>query len=407
MRRINPSNFKRATRTTAREVNRQIALALVAEHQPISRAELARQMKVSRGRITQLVGGLIEDGMIVESETASVLPGRGRRPRRLHIRTRDRLVVAIDVRFSRTYVMLADFAGKQLALEQFATILDPRKCVREIAARVRRLLAHHIFDGECEGIGLLVPGMVDRSAGVVLNAPQLGWRDVAVRDRLAAELGIPVTIENVSLACALAQLWLGGAEENASEFVFVTVGDGVGAAVVVNGQLVRGRTHNAGEFGHVSVDPTGPLCLCGQRGCWEVYTSNLATISRYLGRPFSATSARGTMRKLPLTMEDLIARAHDGDARAIASLEEAGHHLGVGLAGIINALNPARIFIGGEITAAWELIAPGMRKAIEARALTAATAATPVTPDQLGGLARLHGATALVKAPLFAAPVVG
>lgn len=409
MRRIDPGNFKRATRSTAREINRQIALTLVREHQPISRADLARRMNVSRGAITELIAELIGEGVIVEAETPSVRrAGRGRRPTMLHVRTRDRLVVAIDVRFSRTYVMVADFGGRQLAFETFETIVEPGRLIAELAARVGRLLDEHRAFGECEGIGLVVPGMVNTLTGVVLNAPQLGWRNVPVRDALVNATGLPVAIENASLACAQAQMWLAtGTGNGVGDFVYVTVGDGIGAGIVVNGQLVRGNAHIAGEFGHLPLDPDGPDCLCGRRGCWETYGSNLATIARYLGRPFSARAARDLMHEVPLTIEELIARAQKGEERAVATLEETGHFIGAGLAMIVNALNPARIFVGGEITAAWERVAPPMRRAIEARALTAPAAATPVIPEQVGGHPRLRGATALVTAPLFAAPVVG
>ena len=116
MRKINTRNFRRATRTTAREVNRQILLNLVREHQPISRADLARRMNIGRGRVTALVNELIDEGAVYEGETVDTV--RGRKPKMLHIRTHDRLVVAADVRFSLTYLMLSDFAGTQIALKQ-------------------------------------------------------------------------------------------------------------------------------------------------------------------------------------------------------------------------------------------------------------------------------------------------
>src|SRR5687768_10962824 len=151
-------------------------------------------MGIGRGMVTSLVSELLAHGAVYEGATVDA--PRGRRPKMLHVRTHDRLVVAIDVRFSRTYVMLADFGGSSIALETFETIVSPSGLVEALANRVRRLLRTHRAVGRCEGIGLVIPGMVDQRTGRVLNSPQLGWRDVDIRDELAAATGRPVHIEN-------------------------------------------------------------------------------------------------------------------------------------------------------------------------------------------------------------------
>ena len=137
MRKIDTRNFSRATRTTPKEINRQIALNLVREHQPISRADLARRMNVGRGMVTSLVDELLAESAIYEGTTVDA--PRGRKPMMLYVRTRDRLVVAVDVRFTRTFVMLTDFAGSALALESFETVVDPAALVAELGSRIRRL----------------------------------------------------------------------------------------------------------------------------------------------------------------------------------------------------------------------------------------------------------------------------
>ena len=400
MRKINVRDFRRATRGTAREINRQIALNLVREHQPISRADLARRMEIGRGMVTALIGELLEEGAIVEGATVDA--PRGRRPKMLHIRTRDRLVVAVDIRFSRTYVMLSDFGGTQLALETFPTDFDPPALVAAIAERIERLKRLHVSIGNVEGIGLVVPGLVDRVTGRVINAPQLGWKDVDILDILAETTGLPVQIENAPMACALAKMWLG--QQDGGDFVYVTVSDGVGTGIVVNGQLLRGSGNTAGEFGHVPLNRDGPECLCGSRGCWEAYTSNLATLSRYLGSP--ARQSRTLLHSIELTVPEVIARARTGDARALEAILGTGRYLGMGLANVVNALNPSRVFVGGEITAAWDLIEGEVRAAMIAGSFTSAAVTTPVIPEQSIEYPRLRGATALVSAQPFAAPIV-
>jgi predicted NBD/HSP70 family sugar kinase len=279
--------------------------------------------------------------------------------------------------------------------------------VAELTKRVRRLLSTHGGAGECEGLGLVVPGMVDGVTGRVLNAPHLGWRNVDIREALAEAVEMPVYVENAPIACALAQMWLGqrGGVE-LSDFVYVNVSDGVGTGVVVNGQVLRGKRNTAGEFGHVPLSDDGPACHCGGRGCFEAYASNLATVVRYLGQPFSPATARSLVASSGLSITDVIARMRSGDQRAEFAVMETARHLGAALAVIIKALSPAQICVGGEITEAWEEIEPVLVRAIADRALTDSAAATPVYPEKATAQARLRGATALVAAPRFAAPAI-
>jgi N-acetylglucosamine repressor len=405
MRKINTRSFVIATRATPREVNRQILLNLVREHEPISRADLARRMEIARGMVTPLVQELIHDGALYEG--ATIGSPRGRRPQMLFVRTRSRLVISVDVRFGRTYVMLGDFSGASIAQEAFDTIEDPIALVAELKVRVDRLLTSYADAGQCEGIGLVVPGMVDNATGRVLNAPHLGWRNVDLRDRLSAAVSLPVFVENAPIACALAQMWLGKrGDTQLSDFVYVNVSDGVGTGVVVNGQVLRGKRNTAGEFGHVPISADGPRCHCGGRGCLESYVSNQATVIRYLGEDFNPLTARKIIQASGLTIADVIARARSGDERAFWTITETARHLGAGLAVIVNTVSPASICIGGEIVEGWDLVEPTMREVIRERALTENAAETPVIPESTPSQARLRGATALVAAPSFAAPSI-
>jgi len=404
MRKINTRQFHRATRSTPREINRKIVLNLVREHQPISRADLARRMEVARAAVTPLVEDLIAEGVIWEGE--QVIAPRGRRPTMLYVRTRDRMVVAVDVRFRRTSMMLSDFEGRELALETFGTPLEPDALVAELGPRIHRLLRSHGVE-QCEGVGLVVPGMVDRRTGRILNSPPLGWRNVDLRNMLAEATGLRVFIENSAIACALAHMWLRPAGAVATDnFVYVSVSDGVGAGVVVNGEVLRGHRETAGEFGHVPLSLDGPHCMCGLRGCWEAYTSNIATRARYLGLEASMPENRETLRDTGFKMVDLINRARSGDGRAREALEETGRYLGLGLASVITALSPAQIIVGGEITSAWDLIGPTVLAEARGRTLTDLAAATPIIPATGGEHPRLRGAAALLVARDFAAPKV-
>ena len=403
MRKINTKRFHRATRSTSREINRNIALNLLREHQPISRAELARRMDVSRAAVSALVNELLESGSIYEGAYAAA--PRGRRPQMLHVRTKDRLVIAIDVRYTRTQVLLSDFSGNPIAGETFETALDPEVLADQMAERVQELLRTHAAQGDCEGIGLVVPGMVDRRSGRILNSPSLGWKDVDMREMLASRVGVRVFIENAPIACALAQMWLNPQRaDGVDNFAYVTVSDGVGVGIVVGGEIIRGHRDTAGEFGHLPLNVDGPRCMCGLQGCLEAYTSSLATKGRYLGLDPSRPAEREQIRASSLSTEDLITRARAGDVLARETLEESGRRLGMGLAGIITALNPARVFVDGGIVNAWDLIGSTVRDAARERTLTAPAAETQILPVPKGSQMRLRGATALLVARNFAAP---
>jgi predicted NBD/HSP70 family sugar kinase len=406
MRKINTQDFHVATRTTSRDINRRIALNLIREQQPISRADLARRMNVTRGAVSVLVQELIDQQVIYEGATGEAM--RGRKPTFLHIRTQNRLAIAVDVRFSKTYLMLSDFSGQQLALETYETIFSISAFVKNLAARIRRIAKNNAYLGDCEGIGVVVPGMVDQRTGRILNAPALGWKGVDIRDRLSAATGMPVHVENSARACALAQLWLERGETRPHSFAYVSVSDGLGVGVVINGELLRGHDYIAGEFGHLPLNLDGPRCMCGAKGCWEAYTSNLATLSRYFGWNLSKLSPK--VFRQPdhdsFTILELIERARSRDPKAIAALRSSARFLGLGLGAIVNVINPDCIYLSGEITTAWDLIDRVVRKALAERTLTEAAADTPLRVTSTQDYPRLKGAAALIAAPTFAAPRV-
>jgi N-acetylglucosamine repressor len=405
MRRIDPRQFRIATQGTSREINRRIVLNLVRAHQPISRADLARRMGVRRGSVSLIVNDLLEKGLIFEGATGETI--RGRKPTFLYVESRRRCVVAVDIRASQTYLMLANLLARPIGgVVGMPTVPDPKALVASLARRIKALVAEHHEVDSCEGLGVVVPGMVEHSTMRVIHAPTLGWRNVDLRDALAAATGLPVQIENSGRACALAQLWAMHDEATtAGDLVFVTVSDGLGVGVIVQGELLRGRHNIAGEFGHVPLALDGPRCSCGKSGCWEAFVSNRATLARYFGRPAESAEPIPAEQQ-QFTIEDLIARARGGDPKAAAAVQATARYLGLGLASVINVLDPGRLYIGGEITAAWDLVEPTMRAALAERALLPGAATTVIRPVSAGEFPRLQGAAALVTAPAFAAPVV-
>ena len=397
MRKSDPHRFQVAGRNTAREINRRILLNIVRSRQPLSRAELARIMGTRRAAVSLIVNDLIADGLLYEGAKGET--ARGRKPQFLYIDSRKRWVFAVDVRPTRTSVMVGDLFGNPLiGVSSFPTDADVPRLVKTLADRLEQTRVAHPDLGECQGVGVVVPGMVGPGGELVLFAPRLGWRNVALKEALAAATQLPVTVENSGRACGLAQLLTARGEvPGEGDIAFVNVSDGVGVGIVVRGELLRGRHNVAGEFAHLPLNIEGPACACGAAGCWEAYVSNLATLSRYFGRELSPH------KPIPhelatFTVDDLIARARGGDDRATAALHATARYLGLGLASLVNAVDPQRIYLSGEIIGAWDLIEPAVRQALAERALAPAGGATELVTIALPEHPRLKGAAALVAA---------
>lgn len=196
MRRINPKDFTLAKRGTSREINRQIALTLIRAHQPVSRADLARLMDTNRGNVTFLINELLEENLVREGARGNEKI-RGRKPTFLYLNSQSGFAIALDVRASRTFMMVTDSIGKQIGdIVSFPTEINPRYFVRELGRRVRAHLSSKLEMAACEGIGIVIPGMLDRESGFVMNAPTLGWRDVKLHAALKSEFeGIEIHVE--------------------------------------------------------------------------------------------------------------------------------------------------------------------------------------------------------------------
>jgi predicted NBD/HSP70 family sugar kinase len=403
MRRISPTAFHIARRGTSREINRQIALNLVRSRQPISRADLARLMGVRRGAISRLVKDLLRAKQVFEGAKGE--SKRGRKPQHLYIETRRSCALAVDISASRTLMLVTDPLGHPLLeIQEFRTQRPAHGLVKDLARNIKRLLVEHPEFGECLGVGIVVAGLVDLERGRLRNAPTLGWRDVELQVPLRAAIGLPVVVENDVKACVLAQVWaVRGYAPVDGPVAFVNASDGVGVGIALDGQLLRGAHNNAGEFGHVALNMDGPLCACGQKGCWEAYVSVRATVARYTGADPSWPASAAPS---DTTVAAIIARARHGEARALETLRETAYYLGRGFATIVKAVEPRRIYVSGEITEAWDLILPRVQHAMREHALIREAGETEILVVPLGEHPRLRGAAALVNSPVFAAPVV-
>jgi len=376
-----------ASSEIVRDINRRVVLNLIRTRQPVSRADLARASGLQRSTISLIVEQLIQENWVIEGPTGR-LP-RGRRPTYLRLNN-ERVIIGVDVRPTQTTVILSDVNGSFTAQEILVTSPNPKSTMRELTQAIRRMIV--LARGrKIEGIGICLPGRFDDSSGKLIFAPNLAWGAVDIRNPLVRATGLEVELENAANACVLAAVWFDHAPE--SNLVVITVSEGIGAGVLVDGRLVRGLGGMAGEFGHVPVDPRGPVCGCGSRGCWEVFASNRAAL-RYYAEAGGDTAVQ--------TLTALMNRANNGDARAAAALENMAHHLGRGMRMVVAGLAPERIVVVGDLTSSWGRFGPIIEAEVSAQALGGVP--VRVTPAGEGGMARLRGTVALVLQKHFSAP---
>jgi predicted NBD/HSP70 family sugar kinase len=398
MRKIDLTSFKVATSETARQINRRIALNFIRRNQPMSRADLARHSGLQRSTVSAIIDQLIAEGWVTEGAVGRA--PRGRRPRFLHLNVERAGILGVELRPETTTLGLAGIDARFVAQTSWPTPRDPAAFVKELAKAVSLLRAAHPTIS-CEGMGVSLPGRVDR-AGRLVFAPNLGWERVDLRQMLETAVGLPVNVENAANACALAELWFGRHPEHVRNLLAVTVSEGLGVGLLLNGQLVHGADAMAGEFGHVSIADDGPPCRCGKRGCWERYASNSAAIDFY--EASRGRRGRSRVKAPPPRFEELVSLADAGDTHAVAALERMGRYLGIGLAALITGLSPEVITIVGEVTGAWERVGPIVASMVQARAF--ASHSTTIIPTDRASQPRLRGAVTLVVQQHFGAPSV-
>jgi predicted NBD/HSP70 family sugar kinase len=391
-RRLKP---KGANSETARDINRSFVLSAVRTSQPVSRADLARLTGLQRSTVSLIVEQLMKERWVAEGGVAQ-LP-RGRKPRLLTLNLERAAIIGVNVMPHRTTMVVADLNSRFLSQDSFGTSRDPAALISTLASRLARLKREQPGT-TFEEIGVSMAGRVDRFTQKVVFAPNLGWRDVDLRGPLEAATGLPVSVENAANACALAEVW-SGPFAGAQDLVAVTVSEGIGTGIIANGQLVRGATGAAGEFGHFCMNPEGPACNCGSRGCWEVYASNTAAVRAYNEGVPADTKFPVRRRKAHRVASvsefgDLLSLAERGDVQAGEVLDRMGRYLGLGLAVLVNGLSPSIVTIVGEVTRTWDRIGPIVQKIISDRVHPRARTRIIPTNDILQP--RLRGTVALV-----------
>lgn len=368
-----------------RNQNRALVINLLRLCGSLSRTAIAERTQLAPSALTRLTRDLLAEGLVVETGLSSSTGGR---PATL-VALNPEYCRAIGIKVERTRILAAavDLTGtiRDRAEISFTSPPTPEHVITATEELTKTLAFDQVL-----GVGISISGFVDPATGVDLYSPILGWRNVPLRDPIAERVGLRVWIENDVNALALAERWYGAGREF-THFICITVGEGIGAGVVIGGELFRGSFGGAGELGHITMDPDGPVCRCQERGCLEVYASDffLAEEASRLG--FS-------------DIQGLIDSArHDGE-EAKQAFARMGRYLGLGAKNLVNLLNPEAVILGGERMDAADLFMQALEDEVRRHSFPSEAERLQIVDTELGSDGFLIGSATLVTADFFRIP---
>jgi predicted NBD/HSP70 family sugar kinase len=355
-----------------REVNRSILLDMIRRGGRISRTDLARRSSLTKPTVSAIVEDLINAGVVQEVGLGKAVSSGGRRARMLQFNEASAAYLGLRFGVHHTRIALADARGEIRVRRDFeSTLGDPERLIAQAVAMLDEVFEDgNVPRVRLQAVGVAVPGLVDGATGTCVLAPNLGWENVAVREILSEKLGVPIVVQNVTTCGAIAEGRTGAAAEYRS-FVWVGVGSGIGAGIVLDERPFLGRKGFSGEVGHCKVVDDGPLCTCGSRGCLETVASGRALeLQAQQALDDGVDTELSKLDHAP-TARDITAAALNGDALCRSLLEKAGGYLGKGIALMQNILNPEIVVLGGQLLEADELLLDAVRRSASKHALKA------------------------------------
>lgn len=407
MKKINLHSAGRATHQALRDMNEVLVLNIVRERQLVSRVDVAGLTGLEGSTVSKIVARLIENEFVYEEGLGVASPNGGRKKRFLHLNPEKAYAIGVDLGIHQSTVALSNFSGRILRSVVISHDRDPQAMTQALAAGVKKMAQACPYQDRIKGVGVSLIGLVDAHEGRVLAAEGLSWDDVPVGSllRQALNLDLPLYFENGARLAALAEIWFGKhLSQQSQNLVFLDIGEGVGAGIVIRGQLYHGILNGAGEFGHISIDPNGPPCSCSGRGCLEVFTRDQATVQRYLELKNSRGNAEAGGQATEVAIEEIVARCLRGEPEAMEALRQTAGYLGRGLIPVIYSINPEIIVLGGTITKAWDIIYPEIRRVLAAQVTRFYASHVSITASTLEERPSLIGAIALVLARAFSLP---
>jgi predicted NBD/HSP70 family sugar kinase len=382
-----------------RELNRSLVLDVLKERSPLSRAAIAKQTALAKPTVSAIIDDLVTEDLVREIGVGSARTNGGRPPIMLEFNERSQFLVGVAVGVRQTTIVLADARGDELARAELPTSrAKPVDVFRQLANEIRKTLRTAGAPlGRLGAIGIVVPGLVDAKTAVCLLAPNIGWRDVPVRDLLARSFKVPIFVHNTSQAVAVAES-IEGDGERESPIALLYASTGIGAGLLVDGHVYHGFGGVSGEIGHCVVPGATERCNCGKIGCLETIAAGPA-IARAAERAVAAgkRTLLAQARRQPLSSVDVAAAAAAGDEVATEVLCDAGRALGIASSWLVNIFNPRLLIVAGGLAEIGEPIMAPLRAALKEHALPQAAAEVEVRASRLGADAAARGAVLLAR----------
>ena len=377
------AQFLSTNRQGIRDYNRHLILNTIKRAGHISQHEICQGTKIRPATVINILNGLKKEKYIREIGLGKSTGGRP--PHLLELNPKARYVIGIHFDGIRIRGVLTDLKGEIIYKTEANDEITKENVISLFSKVIDELIKKFGKKKKILGIGLGVPGLVDRDRGIgLLYANFSWWKDIPFKDSLEKIFSLEVEIENDTRALTLAEKWYGQGK-GIKNFLYIDIGPGIGLGTFLDNRLYKGGGGKAGEFGHTTIAMDGTLCSCGRRGCLEAMASSTA-LQKEMGNIF---------------LEEIIDRAGSGDPNALQAFSKIGRFLGVGIVNIINIFNPSLIILGGELAQARDLILTPVRERVEKEVLTRLGQEVEIKLTKLGPLAGALGATTLVLEKIF------
>lgn len=388
-----------------KSINRTLILNTIRKENLISRADIAKKTKLTPPTVTNLVNELLEANLVKESEMG-VSKG-GRKPILLSINSTGFYVIGVDVGVQNLRIVMTDLSAN--IIEEIVAPLVIGFTKEELIQAIKENIHYVIKISKINkvkiiGVGVGMHGIVDHKKGIAIYAPNLHLKNIALKEELEKEFQLPVKVENDAKALALGENWFGYGLD-VDHMVCINVGIGVGAGIIFKDKLFHGLNGIAGEIGHTLVDLNGPLCSCGNYGCLQTLCAGEA-IRNFAIKEIDLGRETVILELVKNNKNDIEAKtvheaAKHGDELAVEILEKSGRFLGVGIANLINSLNPELVVLSGGISKAENFILEPVKNEVQKRVLTDEAKRTPILISNLGDRGTVIGAVTLVLSELF------
>lgn len=364
----------------------------------ISRIELARELGLTRAAITATINDLQKADLVREVKGKHP---NGRRPIVLEINPKRGYVVGVDIGATHITTLLANYSAQ--VIDEYEKSIDimegPEKVLDQVCDMIGVLTSRSgVSKEKIHAMGVGVPGPVVVGTGMVSDPPIMpGWNRLPIDQHLQSKMGIPVTVSNDAELGAVGE-WAYGAGRGERNLAYIKVGRGIGAGLLIDGRIYHGATGSAGEIGHITINESGPMCSCGNRGCLEAMAGGNAVAKNAIQmvKEGGRSSLSGIKPIESITSRNVIDEAFRGDLLSQQIMIEAGQHLGTAIAGLVNIFNPSIVIIGGNMARIGDLMLEPIRKTVQERSLPLACSNLRIATALLGR--RSSGMGAVVEA---------